>query len=195
MNSTVIENARQYIEEIFAGNTDGHDAAHSLRVYKIAMEITEAYPDCNKERIALAALLHDVDDHKLFHTENNANARSFLKSQNVPDDETEQIITMINSVSFSKNRGKKPATLEGMIVQDGDRLDAIGAIGVARTFAYGGKKDYSMDETLAHFYEKLLLLKDEMNTDEAKAIAEKRHAFMEDFLKEYYEETGQEKPQ
>ena len=195
MNSTVIENARQYIEEIFAGNTDGHDAAHSLRVYKNAMEIAEAYPDCNTERIALAALLHDVDDHKLFHTENNANARSFLNSQNVGDDETEQIITMINSVSFSKNRGKKPATLEGMIVQDGDRLDAIGAIGVARTFAYGGKKDYSMDETLAHFYEKLLLLKDEMNTDEAKAIAEKRHAFMEDFLKEYYEETGQEKPQ
>ena len=95
---------------------------------------------------------------------------------------------VINSVSFSKNRGKTPESIEGKIVQDADRLDAIGAIGIARTFAYGGRSGRTLEETLEHFDEKLLLLKDEMNTPEAKKMAEDRHVFMESFLKEYNRE-------
>ena len=96
---------------------------------------------------------------------------------------------MINSVSFSQNKGKVPSSLEAKIVQDADRLDAIGAIGIARTFAYGGEHGRSMEASISHFHEKLLLLKDLMNTDAAKAIAIKRHDFMLAFLAEWNSET------
>ena len=92
-------------------------------------------------------------------------------------------------VSFSKNRGKKPESIEGQIVQDADRLDAIGAIGIARTFAFGGKHGRSPEDSIAHFHEKLLLLKDMMNTDTAKLLAEDRHNFMQDFLQEWDREV------
>ncbi|MBQ3461466.1 MAG: HD domain-containing protein [Solobacterium sp.] len=186
----MIEKAKEYIETIFRGNADGHDVSHTLRVYRNALQIAKAYPQSDLSVISLAALLHDVDDHKLFHTENNANARRFLKEQNVGPEQIERICTVINSVSFSKNRGRRPETLEGKIVQDADRLDAIGAIGIARTFAFGGKNGRPIENTLQHFYDKLLLLKDEMNTEEAVKIAEKRHSFMEDFLAQLHEETG-----
>ena len=140
--------------------------------------------------ISLASLLHDADDHKLFNTENNLNARNFLKSQNIEGDMIERICEVINGVSFSKNRGKRPETLEGKIVQDADRLDAMGAIGIARTFAYGGKCGRSLDSSLQHFYDKLLLLKDELNTQEAKKIAEIRHEYMQGFLNEIQEEIN-----
>jgi len=141
--------------------------------------------------ISLAALLHDADDYKLFSTENNANARSFMEQKGLPSEMVEQICKIINSVSFSHNRGRRPETLEGRIVQDADRLDAIGAIGIARTFAYGGKDGRGLSESIKHFYDKLLLLKEEMNTDAAKEMAQKRHEYMKDFLEEYYIETGE----
>ena len=190
MHTTIIESAKKYIEEIFKNNADGHDAGHSLRVYTNAMKIAEAYSACDREIVALSALLHDVDDHKLFNTENNANARAFLTSNNCEAKEIEQICTIINGVSFSKNRGKRPDTLEGQIVQDADRLDAIGAIGVARTFAYGGKAGRSLEDSLQHFFDKLLLLKDEMNTEEAKKLAASRHKYIEDFIEEFSAEKG-----
>ncbi|MCR4951927.1 MAG: HD domain-containing protein [Solobacterium sp.] len=189
MNNTVVENAKRYIEQLFENNADGHDAGHSLRVYRNAVKIAEKHPESDLFIISLAALLHDADDHKLFHTENNENSRNFLSSQNIDTETTEKICRIINAVSFSKNRGKRPDSLEGMIVQDADRLDAIGAVGIARTFAYGGKNERPMETSVQHFYDKLLLLKDEMNTEEAKRIAEKRHDFMEGFLEEYYAET------
>ncbi|MBE5901144.1 MAG: HD domain-containing protein [Lachnospiraceae bacterium] len=196
----IVEAAVHYIEALFQNNADGHDAAHSLRVYHNTMAILDAelscgaacsdgVEPCDEEVIALAALLHDVDDHKLFQTENNANARLFLTEQEVPAEKIELICEVINGVSFSKNRGKRPATLEGKIVQDADRLDALGAIGIARTFAYGGKHGRSLDASVEHFYEKLLLLKDEMNTDGARKMAEERHAFLEAFLDEYKKES------
>ena len=154
------------------------------------MKIAEAYPGCDREIVALSALLHDVDDHKLFNPKNNANARAFLTRNNFNAKEIEQICTIINGVSFSKNRGKRPDTLEGQIVQDADRLDAIGAIGVARTFAYGGKAGRSLEESLQHFFDKLLLLKDEMNTEEAKKLAASRHKYIEDFIEEFNAEKG-----
>lgn len=180
-----------YIQDLFRGNSGGHDAAHSLRVYRTALRIAEGEPGCDMEIIALAALLHDADDHKLFHTENNANARSFLTARKVAPEKIERVCAAINAVSFSQNRGKRPETLEGKIVQDADRLDALGAIGVARTFAYGGEHGRSPDESVAHFHKKLLLLKDELNTETARRLAEPRHAFLERFLEEYEKESNQ----
>ena len=91
-------------------------------------------------------------------------------------------------MSFSRNRGRKPETIEGMIVQDADRLDAIGAIGIARTFAFGGEHGRSIEDSVQHFYDKLLLIKDELNTEAAKKEADKRHAFLEAFIAELNDE-------
>ena len=184
MNQPVIDSAIAYIQALFAGNADGHDADHSLRVYHNALRIIASYPEVDAELVALASLLHDADDHKLFHTENYANARSFLQNAQLDALKTERIIDAIASVSFSKNREKRPGTLEGMIVQDADRLDAIGAIGIARTFAFGGKHDRTLASSVDHFHEKLLLLKDLMNTSAARELAEHRHAVMVQFLEE-----------
>ena len=185
-----IDAAKEYIGRLFAGNADGHGLDHSMRVYKNAMLLAETEPTADRFIVALSALLHDADDYKLFQTENNANARNFLKSANVDSETTDRICEVINSVSFSKNRGKKPETIEGQIVQDADRLDAIGAIGIARTFAFGGKHNRSLESSIDHFHEKLLLLKDMLNTEKAKELAENRHRFMEQFLKEWEKETG-----
>lgn len=178
----------EYVRTLFQGNSDGHDFDHTMRVYCTAMEIAETEPSCDKLIVALAALLHDADDYKLFETKNNANARIFLDSQNVDEATKVRICMAINSVSFSKNKGKCPELLEGKIVQDADRLDAIGAIGIARTFAYGGKHGRSLDSSIEHFHEKLLLLKGMMHTEKAKEMAEDRHAFMESFLQEWEKE-------
>ena len=187
---TIIEKAKEYVTELFRGNADGHDAGHSLRVFRNAMSIAEHYPDCDITAVALAALLHDADDYKLFRTENNANARTFLSREGVDPETADRICVAIESVSFSKNRGKRPETLEAMIVQDADRLDAIGAVGIARTFAYGGGHGRSVEDSVRHFHEKLLLLKDLMNTEAAREAALKRHLFMEEFLRELENETG-----
>jgi uncharacterized protein len=189
MNDLLIQNAKDYIKDLFSGNSDGHDLDHSLRVYSNAMTIAETEPSCDIEAVALAALPHDTDDHKLFETKGNANAVSFLKSHGVGDAKTDFIVSIINSVSFSKNRGKTPDSIEAKIVQDADRLDALGAIGIARTFAFGGKHGRTLDSSIDHFYEKLLLLKDLMNTEKAKELAEGRHLFMEQFIEEWKQET------
>ena len=186
----ITEAAIQYIQSLFADNAGGHGADHTMRVYRTAMMIAGREPGCDPEITALAALLHDADDHKLFRTVDNANARAFLEEQGEEPEKIEKICAAVNAVSFSRNRGKKPATIEGKIVQDADRLDAIGAVGIARAFAYGGEHGRPMEASVRHFDEKLLLLKDEMNTETARQIAEQRHAFMETFLKELEEETG-----
>jgi len=184
MNNELIESAIEYIKDLFQNKSDGHDAGHSMRVYKNALLIAEHEPACNLRIVSLAALLHDVDDHKLFQTVNNENARKFLETHEIESKEIDEICEVINSVSFSKNRGRRPATLEGKIVQDADRLDALGAIGIARTFLYGGKHDRPFEDSLQHFYDKLLLLRDEINTSFARKIAENRHDFMLSFLEE-----------
>lgn len=189
MKDQIINAAIIYITELFQDNSGGHDVSHTMRVYRNALVIASSEMKCDIEVVSLAALLHDADDHKLFHTVNNSNARRFLEEHSVDPEKTERIISAINSVSFSQNRGKHPETLEGKIVQDADRLDAIGAVGIARTFAYGGEHGRSLDSSICHFHEKLLLLKDEMNTDTARELAEERHAFMLAFLKRYQEET------
>ncbi len=186
-SNLLAEQALRYITDLFRNDAGGHDAEHTLRVYRSAMQIAETEPECDRLIVSLAALLHDADDHKLFHTENNENARRFLKDRVTPE-QTEKICSCINAVSFSRNRGKVPDTLEGKIVQDADRLDAMGAIGIDRTFAYGGEHGRPLQDSVQHFYDKLLLLGDMMNTELAKQLAAKRHAFLKTFLKELDEE-------
>ncbi|MBP5552714.1 MAG: HD domain-containing protein [Spirochaetales bacterium] len=190
MNEPIIEAAITYIGKLFCGNAGGHDDKHSLRVYRLAMRIADTEPECDRVIVALGALLHDADDYKLFDTTDNANARAFLKANGIQNDIIERICEAINSVSFSKNRTTAPSTIEGRIIQDADRLDALGAIGIARTFAFGGEHGRSIESTIRHFHEKLLLLKDGMNTPEAKAIAKERHAYLEDFLSRYEREEN-----
>ncbi len=185
----ITEKAEAYIRDLFGSDSGGHDAGHSIRVYRTAMRIADTEPECDRQIVALAALLHDADDHKLFRTENNANARAFLSGLPLSDDRIGRILCAINSVSFSRNGDRRPASLEGKIVQDADRLDALGAVGIARTFAYGGAAGRPLAESLQHFYDKLLHLRDRMNTTAARNMAESRHAWILAFLEEWSRET------
>lgn len=178
------ERARKYITDLFGAGSGGHGVDHALRVYQNAMTIAAEEPSCDLFTVRLAALLHDADDHKLFQTVNNANARSFLRENHIEETRIDRICEVINSVSFSQNRGQRPSTPEGCIVQDADRLDAMGAIGIARTFAYGGEHGRSLQASVQHFHDKLLQLKDLMNTETGKKLAQTRHAYLEDFLEE-----------
>ena len=200
-----------YIKKIFENDSSGHDYFHSVRVYKMAMKIV-GEEICDKNIVMMVALLHDVDDKKLFQTENNANARKALMDGGISQIDIERVVAIIESVSYKGKDSVAPQTIEGKIVQDADRLDAIGAVGIARAFAYGGshgRKLYdpdispilNMDEekyykyvgtTINHFYEKLLLIKELLNTDTAKKIAKKRQLFMEQFLEEFYAEWNGE---
>ena len=191
-NEQIIGEAVRYIRDLFQGNSDGHDFSHTMRVYHTAMRIADSEPGCDRLIVALGTLLHDADDDKLFRTVNNANARAFLAAQAVDPEAADRICAVINAVSFHKNRGRHPETIEGRIVQDADRLDAIGAVGIARTFAYGGKHGRTLESSIEHFHEKLLLLKDMMNTPGAREMAEERHAFMESYLRQWKTETEQE---
>ena len=191
MDKELINAAIAYIQELFRDNAGGHDAEHTMRVYRNACVIADTEPECDRKIVALAALLHDADDHKLFQTENLANARRFLKNSGVSDMKIEAVCCAIRSVSFSRNRDRKPDTIEGMIVQDADRLDAMGAVGIARAFAYGGEHGRPMEDSIGHFHEKLLLLRKLMNTEKGKEMAESRHRFLEEFLREYRSETEQ----
>ena len=184
-----VEEAREYVRDLFRGNADGHGFDHTMRVYRNAALIADTEPEADRFLVAAGALLHDADDAKIFRTENNANARAFLEGRDIRPDTLEEICRIINGVSFSKNADRRPETIEGKIVQDADRLDALGAIGIARTFAYGGKHGRSPEDSIAHFHEKLLLLKDRMNTAKGKEMAESRHAFLNMFLAEWKKET------
>ena len=180
---------REYIGGLFRGNADGHGLDHTMRVYRNAMEIADTEPEADRYIVSLGALLHDADDAKLFQTGNNANARDFLASQQTDPETADEIIRVINGVSFSRNGDRRPETTEGQIVQDADRLDAMGAVGIARTFAYGGRHGRTMQDSIRHFHEKLLLLKDRMNTAKGKEMADARHAFLAAFLEEWEKEV------
>ena len=211
----MVNNALEYIKEIFSGDSSGHDYYHTVRVYRIATEIAkQEYADVNI--VQLAALLHDVDDKKLS-PETHAtkkNAVDFMMANRVDADIINIVCKIIDEVSFAGTDSVVPSTIEGKCVQDADRLDAIGAIGIARTFAYGGsrgrkiydpdikprigmsKEEYqkNMNSTsINHFYEKLLLLKDMMNTTAGKKMAEHRQAVMQEFLNEFLAEWKGEK--
>ncbi|WP_407272777.1 HD domain-containing protein [Radiobacillus sp. PE A8.2] len=193
----IISKIEDYVATLFSKDATGHDYYHMKRVATVARKIAiEENADIFISEAA--GWLHDVGDRKLFDDPNAAKQDMInkLTSWGVGQEVIAQILLAIDDVSFSKGH-VKPVTLEGKLVQDADRLDAIGAIGVARTFAYGGfnnrlihteEKQEQATATIQHFYDKLLLLKDLMNTDSAKRLAEERHRFMLEFLQQFYKE-------
>ena len=208
MNENTIEAAISFVKERLKNAEAGHDWFHTERVWKMAQRIAAEEPEANLLVVELGALLHDIADEK-FHNEGENFALSlasgFMRQNGVEADIAERVLYLIRHISF-KNRGEAagPPPLELQIVQDADRLDAMGAIGIARTFNFGGFKNNRMHDpdiapkafnpevykksegtTVNHFYEKLLLLKDMMNTGAGKKLAEERHRYMEDFLERF----------
>ena len=206
----IIQKTSDYIKQEFSDDSSGHDWWHIYRVWKNAIAI------CEQERadrftVELAALLHDLDDWKFNENEDETpnRAKAWMESCNVNSEMIEKVCEIIMHISYKGAQVEnKMKSLEGLIVQDADRLDAIGAIGIGRAFAYGGYKNRPMYDpersnkmhasfeeyknsksaTINHFYEKLVLLKDMMNTGTAKRIAEQRHEVMLSFLSQFMNE-------
>lgn len=210
-NPDLINKTILFVKGKLANAEGGHDWFHIQRVYKNALLIASG-ETCDETVVKLGALLHDIADSK-FHdgdeTVGPKMARDFLENQDVSEDIITHVIQIVNNISFKGgNNEKEFSSIELDIVQDADRLDAIGAIGIARAFNYGGFKNRTMFDpqiapklhmtkeeyknsqapTINHFYEKLLLLKDKMNTETAKEIAQKRHNYMQGFLAQFYAE-------
>lgn len=210
MNEILIEKALASVKKLFEGNSDGHDFFHTERVYKTALKLAKT-ENADLEITALAAILHDADDRKLSPETcgNKKNARNILTELGIDSERQTAILKIISEVSFVGTDSPVPETKEGKCVQDADRLDAMGAIGIARAFAFGGSRGRQMynpdikptlnadsrtyakienSTSVNHFYEKLFLLKDMMNTEAAKRIATERERFMKEFLEEFYKE-------
>ena len=211
----IIDNTITFVKATLKDAEGGHDWFHIERVYKNALLIVKS-ETVDGFIVALGALLHDIADSKFHNGDESVGpkvAREFLNSENVTEDVIEHVVEIINNVSFKG--GKEARTFSSKeldVVQDADRLDAIGAIGIARTFNYGGfknraiynpdiapnlkmtKKEYkaSTAPTINHFYEKLLLLKDKMNTKTGRHLAQQRHNYMEQFLEQFYKEWSGE---
>lgn len=199
------------VKAMFVGESTGHDWYHIERVRKLSVYIAQ-FENVNLDVIQLGALLHDISDHKFNGGDlmkGGETAQKIMETFGIDKETQHAVIHIVNNVSF-KGAGvpNNMQSLEGKIVQDADRLEAIGAIGIARTFAFGGFvgqpiydpninptlhdnfEAYSKERThtINHFYEKLLLLKNGMHTQKGKEIAEERHLVMENFLKEFYKE-------
>ena len=210
-SSAIIEHTADHVRAALSGDGTGHDWWHVYRVWKMARRIGQS-ENADLLVVELAALLHDIADWKAHGGDSTIGpkmAMAWLKSLDLDSNTVEHVCQIIAGISFKGARVEQPTlSLEGRVVQDADRLDAIGAIGIARAFAYGGSKGRVIYDptcqptvhrtadsylnnngtTINHFYEKLLLLKDRMNTPAGKAIAERRHQFMEDYLRRFYEE-------
>jgi uncharacterized protein len=213
----IIQNAIAFVKEELKNAEGGHDWFHIERVYKNTVLIATD-EDVNIFVVLLAALLHDIADPKFYNGDETIGpkmAGQFLKKEKVDAKSITHILNIIKFISFKNSlskTGKKFTSKELKVVQDADRLDAIGAIGIARCFNYGGfknralynpeilpnlemsKEEYKKSDapTINHFYEKLLLLKDKMNTETGKRIAAERHLFMETFLSQFYNEWNGE---
>jgi uncharacterized protein len=206
-----IEQCENLVKEVYKHFDASHDFQHIERVRKNALEILEAMEDADKEVVELAVLLHDVSDPKYAKDLTKSEQTRIIQQLKLPQSKVNHINDVIKSVSFNGGNEEEPKTIEAKIVRDADRLDAIGAVGIARTFAYGGAKGrklYEVSETprakmtveeyrskdtasVTHFYEKLLLLSNGMMTEKGKALAKERHAFMELFLQNLRKETGE----
>lgn len=205
----IIAQAEHYVRDFFAGEASGHDAQHTFRVCALARRIARM-EGADEAVAALAALLHDVDDRKVSPDTcaNLDNARAFMTREGVADDVQAEIIDIIRTMSFGGDGSTVPATLTGRCVQDADRLDAMGAIGIARTFAFGGSRGRAIHDpdeapdmhlsreayaarqstSVNHFHEKLLRLRDLMNTAEGRRLAQGRHDYMLAFLAQFHAE-------
>lgn len=215
-NPDLINKTILFVKSKLENAEGGHDWFHIERVYKNALLIAQS-EECNHKVVKLAALLHDIADSKFNAGDETIGpkiAREFLESENVNQTTIQHVIDIIKNISFKGGNTELSFTsIELDIVQDADRLDAIGAIGIARAFNYGGFKNRSMFDpniapvlkmsseeyknsqapTINHFYEKLLLLNDKMNTNTGKKIAQERHQFMVTFLAQFYAEWNGEK--
>ena len=215
-NENIVNKTILFVKKKLDNAEGGHDWFHIERVYKNALSIADN-EDCDDTVVKLGALLHDIADSKFHNGDETVGpeiARKFLVSNKVDEATIQHVVNIIENISFKGgNMEKQFSSIELDIVQDADRLDAIGAIGIARTFNYGGfknrplynpniapklhmsKEEYknSQAPTLNHFYEKLLLLKDKMNTETGKQIAQERHHYMEGFLSQFYAEWDGEK--
>ncbi|MBF9140284.1 HD domain-containing protein [Hymenobacter properus] len=202
----------QFIEQKFADEGSGHDWAHIRRVWLMARQLAANSPEANQQLTELGALLHDIADWKFHGGDYEAGpraARAWLLSQHAPEELITQVETIIREVSFKGLGVETPvSSVEAALVQDADRLDAIGAVGIARAFAYGGHKGRPLHDpavapvthesfasyqkstapTINHFYEKLLHLKNRLQTPAARAVAEERHAYMEGFVTRFLAE-------
>lgn len=212
MFSPLVQQTKDHVRTLFQDEGTGHDWYHIDRVHRMAVRLAELEQNVNLEAVELGALLHDIADFKFHGGDAHAGSRAsrtWLESLGAPEELIAHVCDIVDNVSF-KGAGvpTNQKTLEGKIVQDADRLDAMGAIGIARTFAYGGyvrKPLYDPEippelhqtfeayknntgGSLNHFYEKLLLLKDRLNTLSAKHIAESRHRFMEQYVERFLEE-------
>ncbi|WP_148556164.1 HD domain-containing protein [Terrisporobacter petrolearius] len=202
----ILKETKSFVKDKLYKEGSGHDWFHIKRVYNLATYICEKEGG-DKFIIKMASLLHDIDDWKF--SNNNKTTESFLESICIDEESIYKIMNIITTMSYKGGVvNSYQNNLEGKIVQDADRLDAMGAIGIARAFTYGGSKNILMynphikpknfqnldevknldNHTINHFYEKLLKLKDLINTDTAKQIAEERHRFMEIYLDEFYYE-------
>lgn len=212
MNKTaLVQQIKDFVKEEMSREATGHDWFHVERVYKMALLIAKNESNVDLFIIKAAALLHDIPDDKV---DTSGRPEDVILTEcldrfTIDAADKEKITQIILNLSFRKNlTTKKKLSKEGQIVQDADRLEALGAIGIGRAFAYGGKKNREMynpsvkpqtfttiaayrnanGTTVNHFYEKLFKLKAQLNTKTAKAIASKRERFMKDFLKEFYAE-------
>ena len=212
MDSNLVNTTIRFVKKQLQHAEGGHDWFHIERVYKLALRIAEKEADVDVLVVQLAALLHDIADSKFHDGDETIGprlAREFLNEQQLAEDQIEQVIAIIENISFKGgNQTQTYFSKELAVVQDADRLDAIGAIGIARTFNYGGfknralydpeiqpnlhlsKEEYkkSTAPTVNHFYEKLLRLKELMHTETSRSIAAERHQFMELFLSRFYAE-------
>jgi len=201
----IVQKTADYIKKYFKNDTSGHDWWHTYRVWQTAKKLARK-EDADLFIVEMAALLHDLDDFKFG---GGNKVENWLDQFEIKPEDKARISDAAHSVSFKGAKvDTKPKTIEGQVVQDADRLDAIGAIGLARVFAFGGShgkpiytpgekailhcdfNDYkkSNSSNITHFYEKLLLLKDLMNTKSARKVATKRHQILEDFLLEFFKE-------
>lgn len=211
----LIENTIRFVQDTLKNAEGGHDWWHIHRVYLNAKKIAEKEAGVDIEIVLLAALLHDIADSK-FHDGNEEigpdMARNYLISQGFEGQKIDHVVEIIRNISFKGGKTERTFHSKELdVVQDADRLDAIGAIGIARTFNYGGfkgneiynpnvppnlnmtKEEYKKggQPSINHFYEKLLLLKDLMNTGAGRELAEERHRFMELYLTQFYSEVGE----
>ena len=204
----ILEKTRDFVKDKMYKEGSGHDWFHVERVCNMAKYLAQK-ESADMFVVEMTALLHDIDDWKFSDVYNTTVTEEFLKSVEVSEEDSNRILNIIKTMSYKGGVvDSTQNTTEGMVVQDADRLDALGAIGIARAFAYGGSKNRSMydpsikpidfksldevknkdNHTINHFYEKLFKLKDLMNTNTAKEIAKKRHKYMENFIEEFYSE-------
>lgn len=219
-NNELIQKVIEYVKETLKNAESGHDWFHIERVWKNSLTIANQQAEIEKTKgntvnfliVQLGALLHDIADHKFHGGDDKIGAKvakEFLSKLNVDETTVDAVCNIIEKISFKGSSSENQMdSIEGLIVQDADRLDAIGAIGVARAFSYGGYRNRQMYDpeeqpklnmnweeykknqgtTINHFYEKLLLIKDRMNTEAGRKIAEARHDYMANFLQQFYDE-------